>query len=96
MMSVGGGAVILIGAPGVGKSTLGRYLTAAVTATTHFLSVGDVLRERGLVQQQLERPTAARRSAMRREARELLRTACLEWKEAAAVEAEADTAARYD
>ncbi|PNH03221.1 hypothetical protein TSOC_010756 [Tetrabaena socialis] len=88
------GAVLLIGAPGVGKSTLGRYLQLQQPGTTRFVSVGDHLRSLGLVQQQQERPTEARRQAMQREARAELERACLEWAEVGDVPREGGQPAR--
>ncbi|GLC48990.1 hypothetical protein PLESTB_000170600 [Pleodorina starrii] len=83
-MAAAGGAVLLLGGPGVGKSTLGRYLHSRHPTTSRFLSVGDELRSRGLVRLQEEQPTAARREEMRRTARELLRRECSEWADMAA------------
>ncbi|KAG2488438.1 hypothetical protein HYH03_012945 [Edaphochlamys debaryana] len=78
----GGGAVLLLGAPGVGKSTLGRLLASRAPPGSRFLSVGEELRAQGLVRRQEEAPSAARRAQMREAAAELLRGACREWLEA--------------
>ncbi len=40
-----GGAVLLVGAPGVGKTKLGRYLAAANTTTTVFIPLLDSCKE---------------------------------------------------
>ncbi|KXZ47387.1 hypothetical protein GPECTOR_35g825 [Gonium pectorale] len=76
-----GGAVLLIGAPGVGKSTLGRYLQQAHPDRVTFFSVGEELRLRGLVPQHPEAPDAARRRELRQLVRELLSRECGRWLE---------------
>ena len=67
------GAIVLLGEPGVGKSTLGRALEGTHSDTTVFLSVGDRLREEGWLSQE---PTAARSRAMRERAKEILDATC--------------------
>ena len=44
---VKGGVVVLLGAPGSGKSTLGRAIAATRPSEVTFVSVGDALREQG-------------------------------------------------
>ncbi|EFJ39408.1 hypothetical protein VOLCADRAFT_101013, partial [Volvox carteri f. nagariensis] len=73
-----GGVVLLLGAPGVGKSTLGRYLQHRHPTTTRFLSVGDELRAKGLVGAR-QRPGAEVQREVRRLARELLQREIAEW-----------------
>ncbi|KAG2502098.1 hypothetical protein HYH03_000590 [Edaphochlamys debaryana] len=75
-----GGAVLLIGAPGVGKSTLGRLLAQQHEGRgARFVSVGDELRERGLALKQEELPWGARHRELRATAEELLRTELRAW-----------------
>jgi hypothetical protein len=72
------GAVLLVGAPGVGKSLLGRALEAAHAPGPTFSSVGDSLRAEGLVQRLLIEPTAEQREVVRTRARELVDAACVQ------------------
>jgi signal recognition particle GTPase len=52
--------VLLLGAPGVGKSTLGKLLQRTHAATVDaFVNVGDQLRATGKVERHLRDPTAA-------------------------------------
>ncbi|PNW75381.1 hypothetical protein CHLRE_12g524850v5, partial [Chlamydomonas reinhardtii] len=81
------GVVLLLGPPGSGKSTLGRFMarqaaggssssSSSSSTSISFLSLGDELRARGLVAAQEAQPTAAGGRRLRQVAEELLRRAC--------------------
>jgi broad-specificity NMP kinase len=70
------GAVLLLGAPGVGKSLLLQELKRHLGDSITVLNIGEQLREQGLVQAYQEHPTNAGRRAMAAEARRLLAAAC--------------------
>jgi adenylate kinase family enzyme len=53
------GVVLLLGAPGVGKSTLGKLLQRTHASTVDAFNVGDQLRATGKVERHLRDPTAA-------------------------------------
>lgn len=73
------GAVLLLGAPGAGKSVLGNALCATHSATIHsFLSVGQQLRDAGKVDKYLRNPTAAGKAELQQLARSMLSAACQE------------------
>jgi adenylate kinase family enzyme len=77
------GAVLLLGAPGVGKSVLGDALCAAHGATVHaFLNVGEQWRKAGKVDTHLRHPTAAGKEELQQLARNMLSAACQELAEA--------------
>ncbi|KAG1670823.1 hypothetical protein FOA52_003414 [Chlamydomonas sp. UWO 241] len=81
------GVVLLIGPPGVGKSTLGRALVAQHAAgqlgqgleaglSLSFLSVGQVLRDEGLVDAYMRLDSTANLTALQHRARSLIDEAC--------------------
>lgn len=70
------GVVVLLGAPGVGKSLLGKALSQAHGSAAEFLNVGEELRAQGLVKQHQEHPTEATRQALASKAEELRAAAC--------------------
>lgn len=85
MISQRSGVVLLLGAPGVGKSLAGRLLKHAHSASVHaFVNVGQLLRATGMVEQHLRNPTSASKAALGAAAREILSGACCEFKAACA------------
>jgi hypothetical protein len=81
------GVVLLIGPPGVGKSTLGRALEAQHAAgqlgqgleaglSLSFLNVGQVLRDEGLVDAYTQLDSTANLTALQIRARSLMDEAC--------------------
>jgi adenylate kinase family enzyme len=67
------GAVLILGAPGAGKSVLGDALCTAHSATVHaFLNVG----------QHLKHPSAAGKAELQQLARGMLSAACQQLAEA--------------
>lgn len=71
------GLVLLLGAPGVGKSTLASALLAAHSSSIHaFLNVGEHLRAEGRLDAHLRCPSAARKLDLRRLAQGMLEDAC--------------------
>lgn len=77
------GAVLIIGAPGAGKSVLGDALCAAHPASVHaFLNVGQQLRDAGKVVEYKMHSTAACKAELQQLARNMLSAACQELVEA--------------
>jgi hypothetical protein len=80
--SLGCGVVLLMGPPGVGKSSLGAALAAdralAGSGSTTFCNVGQVLREEGMLSAGSTQPLGT----MRTRARQVLSEACsqLTWQ----------------
>jgi adenylate kinase family enzyme len=73
------GAVLILGAPGAGKSLLGDALCAAHSSTIHtFLNIGQQLRDAGKVSEYQRLPTAARKAEMQQLAHKMLSAACQE------------------
>jgi MoxR-like ATPase len=73
------GAVLIIGAPGAGKSLLGDALCAAHSSTIHaFLNIGQQLRNACKVYEYQRHPTAVRKAELQRLARSMLSAACQE------------------
>jgi adenylate kinase family enzyme len=73
------GAVLILGAPGAGKSLLGDALCAAHSSTIHaFLNIGQQLRNAGKVFEYQRHPTAARKTELQQLARTILSHACQE------------------
>jgi adenylate kinase family enzyme len=74
------GAVLLLGAPGSGKTLLGGIL-----ARTHCnvlqVNIGQSLRATGKVQQHFLNPTGSSKQSLAQGARQLLSTACKQFKE---------------
>jgi adenylate kinase family enzyme len=77
------GAVLILGAPGAGKSVLGDALCTAHSATVHaFLNVGQQLRDAGKVEKHLKHPSAAGKAELQQLARGMLSAACQQLAEA--------------
>jgi hypothetical protein len=74
-MSATQGAVLLLGAPGSGKSTLGRALHVTFGSQCDFLSVGDKLREEGLLVGSTD-AGPVKKLYLQARAQELVREAC--------------------
>jgi adenylate kinase family enzyme len=73
------GAVLILGAPGAGKSLLGDALCAAhSSAIQAFLNIGQQLRNAGKVDEYQRHPTAACKAELQRLARAMLSAACQE------------------
>lgn len=72
------GVILLLGAPGAGKSLLGEALSKRHGAS--FLNVGQELRSRGLVEPHLQHPTETGRQRLASEARQLAAAACSQLK----------------
>lgn len=67
------GVVLLLGAPGVGKSALGKLLQRTHAATVDaFVNVGDQLRATGKVEQHLRNPTTASKQELSHLASDIL------------------------
>lgn len=76
----GPAVVLLIGAPGVGKSTLAKALQAKHHSIT-LLNTGEQLRTMGLVDEQLAHPSEERSKELQQTARRLLTGACCTLKQ---------------
>jgi len=73
--------VLLLGAPGAGKSVLGRLLSQFHSPTTYgFVNVGDQLRATGRVQEHLQHPTQLGKKQLAQMARDILEEACRGFK----------------
>ena len=70
------GVVLLLGAPGTGKSLLGNALAMAHRSITSFVNVGETLVVEGLVGAHLAHPTPTNQAALRSRARSILEGAC--------------------
>lgn len=75
------GVVLLIGPPGIGKSTLGQALVAQLghrlcSMSLSFLSVGQVLRDEGLVDEYMRLDSTANLHQLQNRARSLMDEAC--------------------
>lgn len=76
------GVVLLLGAPGVGKSTLGKLLQGTHSCTVQaFVNVGEQLRATGKVEQHLRHPTSTSKQDLARLAHSILEKACRSFKE---------------
>lgn len=71
------GAVLLIGAPGSGKSVLGKALAATHSLHVHsFINIGQKLRTTDKVERHLQHPSLASKQGLTTSAEALLHQAC--------------------
>lgn len=78
---IGPGVVLIIGAPGVGKSTLARTLLEKHCHSSMMLNTGQQLRAMGMVHEQLLHPSVEGMEELQRTARKLLAAACCSLKQ---------------
>lgn len=75
------GVVFLLGAPGAGKSALGRLLSQTHSQTVYdFVNVGEQLRATGKVQKHLQHPTQMGKKQLAQLARGILEEVCRDFK----------------
>lgn len=77
---VGPGVILIIGAPGVGKSTLARALLEKHSSSV-LLNTGQQLRAMGVVDEQLLHPSVGGMEELQKTARKLLAEACCSLKQ---------------
>ncbi len=68
--------ILLLGAPGVNKYLLGQLLSSSSASQSSFLSVGEELRKKGLLEEIQNRPTSDCRMRISQSARSILEEAC--------------------